>query len=253
MPISPRRRDSSVHPANVTESMSAPAPKQSDDLDVPMPTVVNFLRQLSHDLRNQLNAAELQSAYLKEIAGEGEVKEEVQRLRGMLGEMSTALQRLTSSLASPKLNEMSYEAGMFLEDLQSKVASQFAEKNSEIEWRLNVNNSVICIDPQILPQAIVELISNAFQHGRAAGKINIAAESDGELRITITEPKTAFAESTAQWGREPFRKLKHGQYGLGLHRARNIIEAHRGRLEARHDSASSSLVTTVALPVIGHK
>src|SRR3954451_5920997 len=124
-PISPRRQNSIVHPPDVTELMSARALReQSDDLVVPMPTVVNFLRQLSHDLRNQLNAAELQSAYLKEIASEGEIKDEVQRLRGMLGEMSTALQRLTISLASPKLNEMSYEAAMFLEDLQEKVANQ---------------------------------------------------------------------------------------------------------------------------------
>lgn len=217
-----------------------------------MPTVVSFVRQLSHDLRNQLNAAELQSAYLKEIATDGEIKEEVQRLRGMLGEMSSSLQGITGALASPKLNEMSYDAAMFLEDFQQKIASQFAEKKSEIDWRINVGKSVVCIDPQILLQAIVELVSNAFQHGRAEGKISIAAESDGELRITITEPKTAFTGSTAQWGREPFRNLKHGQYGLGLHRARNIIEAHRGRLEARHDPASSSLVTTVALPVVAH-
>src|SRR3954471_14607613 len=89
-PISPPRQNSFVHPSDVTESMSAPTlPEQSDALVVPMLTIVNFLRQLSHDLRNQLNAAELQSAYLKEIASEGEIKEEVQRLRGMLGEMST--------------------------------------------------------------------------------------------------------------------------------------------------------------------
>src|SRR3954453_15190255 len=113
IPISPQRRNFSVHPPYVTESMSAPViAEKSDELGVPMPTIVNFLRQLSHDLRNQLNAAELQSAYLKEIASEGEIKAEVQRLRGMLGEMSPALQRLTTSLASPKLNEMSYVAAM---------------------------------------------------------------------------------------------------------------------------------------------
>ena len=33
-----------------------------------MPDVVKFLRQLGHDLRNHLNAAELQSAYVAELA-----------------------------------------------------------------------------------------------------------------------------------------------------------------------------------------
>jgi hypothetical protein len=33
------------------------------DLQVAMPDVARFVRQLSHDLRNHLNAAELQSAF----------------------------------------------------------------------------------------------------------------------------------------------------------------------------------------------
>ena len=53
------------------------------DIQVPMAVVVRFIRQLSHDLRNDLNAAELQSAFLKEIAEDGESRRaEVQRLRG---------------------------------------------------------------------------------------------------------------------------------------------------------------------------
>ena len=32
-----------------------------------MPDIVKFIRQLGHDLRNHLNAAELQAAYLAEI------------------------------------------------------------------------------------------------------------------------------------------------------------------------------------------
>jgi K+-sensing histidine kinase KdpD len=218
-----------------------------------MSDVVRFVRQLSHDLRNQLNAADLQSAFLKEIATDDETKQEVQRLRSTLAEMTTALQRLTDALVTPRLNELSYEAVAFMEDLQQKLRSQSAERSEQLVWDVQVDDAMICIDPQILPQAFLQLIDNAFQHGRGSEPIQINASANGEMRVTMTEPKTAFAESTEDWGRAPFRKLKHGHYGLGLHRARNIIEAHRGRLEARHDSSSSSLITTVVLPVIGRK
>src|SRR5437870_530629 len=43
--------------------------------------MVKFVRQLSHDIRNNLNAVELQSAYLAELAEETEMKNEIQRLR----------------------------------------------------------------------------------------------------------------------------------------------------------------------------
>jgi len=208
------------------------------------------VRQLSHDLRNQLNAAELQSAYMKEVAEDSELKEEVQRLRGMLSEMGTSLHRLTTLLATPNLTEMQYDAKAFLEDLEQKVRTQFPEQSSEIAWDAKVGTDSINIDPQLLQQAMLELISNALQHERGSGNIAIQASTSSELRVTITEPKTGFAQSVEHWGREPFRKVKHGHYGLGLHRARNIIEAHRGRLEARHDPSSSSLITTVALPIV---
>src|SRR3979409_629368 len=67
----------------MTES-SKPSPTE---IQVSMPEVVKFIRQLAHDLRNHLNAAELQSAYLMEIAENNEVREEIKRLRGMIGQV----------------------------------------------------------------------------------------------------------------------------------------------------------------------
>jgi hypothetical protein len=43
--------------------------------------------------------------------------------------------------------------------------------------------------------------------------------------------------------------VKHGHYSLGLLRVRRIIEAHRGALDARFDATSSSLVTSIRLPL----
>ncbi len=227
---------STVHPA-------------SGDLCIPVPDVVRFIRQLSHDLRNHLNAVELQSAFLKEIATEPEVKEELQRLRAMLSEMNGALQRLTTSLATPQLTEMPYEASVFMEDWQAKQQREQPEQSAQIEWSIRAGDATLQIDPQALAQALLELTTNAFQHARGQGPIRIEAEAGEDFRIRIAEPKSDFTEPTERWGQEPFGKVKHGQYGLGLYRARNIIEAHRGRLEAHHDPAASTLFTTIVLPL----
>lgn len=215
-----------------------------------MPDVVRFVRQLSHDLRNHLNAAELQSAYVSELAEDAELKSEVKRLRGMIGEMSGALQRLTSLLTPVKLNTMPYEAVAFVEDLQQKLASQSPTQSGAIDWSVNLADASLNIDPQLLQEAFLELIGNAFQHGRVAGQLCASAEvKSGEFVFKLQEPKESFAKSTEHWGREPFQKVSHGHYGLGLHRARNIIETQRGRLDVRYDEPSSSLVTQVALPL----
>ncbi|HSH38449.1 MAG TPA: ATP-binding protein [Chthoniobacterales bacterium] len=220
------------------------------DIQVPMPVVVRFIRQLSHDLRNHLNAAELQSAFLKEIAADGEVKSEVQRLRVMLSELGTALQKLTAALAPPKLTQMPYGAPVFLEDLQQKVQNDFGADAGVFEWDVRVTGGMLNIDPQLLQQALLELLSNALRHERGEGSITITADAaGGRLLLRLREPKQAFTGSTEEWGREPFKHVKHGHYGIGLHRARGVIEAHGGELSASHDAAAGALVTTVALPI----
>ena len=225
---------------------------ESQSLTVPMTDVVRFVRQLSHDLRNSLNAVELQSAFLNEVAEDAEMKSELQRLRGMLSNMGDNLQRLTGALAEIQLVDMPYKAADLLEDLRGAIAAKFPEQSGAITWNVDVGDAIIQIDPQLLQQALLELFANAFQHERGEGQIEAKAEmAEGQFVFTLREPKTSFAHPMETWSREPFRCLRHGHYGLGLPRVRTIIEAHRGQFSAGYDSALSSLVTTVALPRAG--
>ena len=220
------------------------------DIQVPMPLVARFVRQLSHDLRNHLNAAELQSAYLNELVEDPHLKQEVKRLREMLTETGTSLQRLTNTLAPIKLTLMPYDAAAFMQDLQQKVEMQFPEESRTIDWSIAAGPANINIDPQILQPAFLELFANAFLHDRAAGRLAAEAVADeAGFTFTLKEPKSSFTDETENWGGRPFNKVKHGHYGLGLPRVRSIIEAHGGQFHARYDSPSSVLVTEIVLPI----
>src|SRR3954464_799215 len=93
----------------------------SSQAETNWPDVVRFVRQLSHDLRNHLNAIELQSAFLAEIAADDEMKEEVKRLRQMVGGMGSTLQQLSQKMAVPSPTLMPYPTNEFLEDIAKKV------------------------------------------------------------------------------------------------------------------------------------
>ena len=214
-----------------------------------MPDIVKFVRQLAHDLRNDLNAAELQSAYLIEIAENGELKDEIKRLRGMIAEVGANLQRLTVALGQPKLTEMPYSAKDFADDLRQKLTTDYPKEAAKVEWGVKLEEVELQIDPQLLLPAFLELFANAFRHDPAGGVISATAQTEnGRFVFTLREPKKNFERSTENWGREPLRHVAQGHYGLGLHRTRGIIEAHRGELNARYDKENSSLITTVTLP-----
>jgi two-component system, chemotaxis family, sensor kinase Cph1 len=230
--------------------MPAPSdPNASPEIHVSMPTVVKFVRQLAHDLRNDLNAAELQSAYLVEIAETGELKEEIKRLRGMISQVGANLQSVTVALGQPRLTDMPYSAKDFVDDLRQKLETTYSAESANVKWDIQAGDEELQIDPQLLLPALLELFGNAFRHGPAVGPISVTAGTEnGRFVFMLREPKQSFERSTENWGREPLQSVSQGHYGLGLHRTRGIIEAHGGELKARYEPDTKSLITTVTIP-----
>lgn len=221
----------------------------SQEPTIPWPQVVKFIGQFSHDIRNHLNAIELQSAFIGEIVEEGEAKAEVKRLREMTAEVGVQLRGISELLAKVEPTPMPYEAAEFVEDLRAKVTALQPEKSAEIQWRVSLGKERCEIDPQLLLEAFAELFSNALAHGRGQGPLVFeAGVADSSLVFQLREPKTKWNGSTENWGAQPLAALRHGHYALGLFRARSIFEGHHGTLQAKFDPAASALVTTVTLP-----
>lgn len=228
----------------------AAVPRKDVHDNVPWTDVVRFVRQLGHDLRNHLNAAELQAAYISELTGDAELKTEIKRLREIISGLGTTLQKITASLSPVKPELMPYRATDFVEDLRKKVANDLSKENAAINWDTQLDDVTLNIDPQLLTQAFVELLKNAFQHGRTEGAIVAAVKIDnGRFVFALHEPKKGFDLPTDNWGCAPLGNASQGHYGLGLNRARAIVEVHNGELQARYDSKSSALITTIILPV----
>ena len=233
--------------------MTGAAPEDpGNSLSIPWIDTVRFIRQLSHDLRNHLNAIELQSAYINEMNGDEELKKEIKRLREMISGLTSALQKLSIGLGDIKPDLISYRVSDFVADLRKRIAREFPNNSDEITWDVEAGDAVLNIDPEFLQQAFIELFANAFRHGRGEGALIAAATTEkNRFLFTLREPKKRFELSTANWGREPLRKISQGHYGLGLNRVRAILEAHSGKMDAQYDSNGSMLVTTLTLPASG--
>jgi K+-sensing histidine kinase KdpD len=231
--------------------MSEDSLEDYPELSVRWSDLVRFVRQLSHDLRNDLNAAELQAAFLGELAGENaELKKEVKRLREMISKLAANLQGVSSALGQINLHEIPYRVSEFVEDLREKLNKDFPDQSASVKWEVHLSEEMFEIDPQLLLGALLELFRNAFQHGGGKGEITVSAWIDnGIFGLTIREPKEGFDLPTEKWGREPLAKVRQGHYGLGLNRVRVILEAHGGNLGAHYESATSELVTRATVPI----
>ena len=222
-----------------------------DSLTVPWSDTVRFVRQLSHDLRNDLNAIELQSAYIAELTQDQELTSEIKRLREVVSGMNSTLQLISRAVGEVAPNLVAYPADEFLTDMRTQIERKFPKENHEITWDVQLQDGILNIDPQLFQEVFVELFANAFQHDRGNGPVVARARiSDGQFLFSLHEPKAAFSSETQNWGRQPFRNIRQRHYGLGLNRVRAIIEAHGGELQAQYDPKAATLVSTMALPML---
>src|SRR5947207_13826410 len=99
-----------------------------DSLNVPWIDTVRFVQQLSHDLRNHLNAIGLQSAYLSELEPNPELKGEIKRLREMISGLTALLQNLSRRVAAVKAELIPCRASDSVRDHRRTLAHEVANE-----------------------------------------------------------------------------------------------------------------------------
>ncbi len=234
-----------------SRSTEAPDPVPEGAGTLPAETIrwdnfVKFVRQLSHDLRNQLNAAQLQAALIGELMSDPELKPEVVRLRELVSKLGGTLQNLSAAVAPPHPTCLSYPATDFVGDLQKTIARDFPKQSHRVKWEVSLNGAMLNIDLGLINGAAAELFDNAFRYN---GNAQIAAHArieDGRFVLQLREQKEAELDPT-EWN-ELLGAVKHGHYGLGLRRARAIAAAHGGELTNEWDAGSSTLTSRLILP-----
>jgi signal transduction histidine kinase len=231
-------------------------PAASSAPAVPWERVERFVGQLTHDVRNGLNALELQLTFLGEISTDPEAVEEVRRLRRTLGDVTRQLQVMKTATGKAFPQLLNYPAADLFEDLRERFERQNPAAGNKVSWEIETGDALLTVDPELTINALLELLTNALHFGEESGEVvRFSARVDGGAArmavVTLSEPKPASAPPilTENWGLEPLRSAKRSGYGLGLFRARRIIEAQGGALAAGFSLPGCVLTTTINLPL----
>lgn len=173
-------------------------------LSVPLPRVINFVRQVTHDVRNGLNAIDLQAAFVAELAGDGEVGEELGKLRKMVCHVTGDMQELSGRFGELRPMMMEYPVAELVQGVKEAVEEEFETQAKRIVWEVKVGDDEMDMDYTLLLKVLTELTRNAIYFREGDQAIHFTVWSDKvnvvfELRQSRAQPVTGESE----WGRAP--------------------------------------------------
>ena len=209
----------------------------------------SFLRQLSHDVRNDLNAMELLISCVEDEGAEVDVRNALTQLHEAVRYGARRMLRVSRAVQLPDKDCVAYPVDLLAEDLRDRLKVERPELAARIEWIFPGQRTVIQVDATLVLEALTELLDNAASFATGAHKVVTRVEpGEGNIRWSIEQHATEEPLNVQQWGRRPLMTSRRGHYGLGLFRVRRILQVHGAVLSYRFDGNISKLVTEVVFP-----
>ncbi len=172
-----------------------------------------FVRQLGHDIRNDLNALSLEAALLKELVNDPEAATSAARIQSQLRDIANRLKDLSSRYALPAPQPGPVTVAELASHLQSTIGS------GQMDWEIAGDGSVHT-DVVLLARAFRELAQNAIERSKGQ-KPQAILESgkNGGATLTLREKGEEYA-----WPVSAFEAPKAGHYGAGIPIAAAILQ-----------------------------
>ncbi|GIX18167.1 MAG: hypothetical protein KatS3mg119_2353 [Rhodothalassiaceae bacterium] len=147
----------------------------------------------------------------------------------------------------PELRPRTVAIAALFRRIARLVQAELAARGIRLETEVRPRNLELRADPELLEQALLNLVWNARDalDGRPDGRIRLAAGLDraGRVEITVADNGPGVPEELGERIFLPFFTTKPGGEGIGLALVRRIVVAHRGRIACRRAEGGGAVFT----------
>lgn len=219
-------------------------------------TLGAFAAELAHEVKNPLNAMNIQMAVLeREIH---DIKKLGSREKKELLEIVTIVQKELNRLSgfveeclhfskTGELNKSNVDVSDILNEIVSLLLPQAQLYGIHIEF--NIMNALpkVMIDRDKIKQAILNILINGIEAMPDGGTLQVSAKYVGqEIAISCQDTGPGVPDEIRDKIFHLFYTTKDGGTGIGLSFAQNIVQAHGGTMRLETSSRGSKFV--IALP-----
>lgn len=204
----------------------------------------DFIATVSHELRTPLTSLNMSL----DIFANGLLGPVNERQRDLLATAKDDAERLTK-LVKELLELARLESGhdtmvkeaitpqQLIETGLKPLRLPLREKQIELDIQVDQRITELQGDPQHLSWVLTNLISNALRYTDPGGRVTIAVQPDNEMILfTVSDTGRGIPPDALESIFEKFIQIKQGNdttpgsVGLGLAIARQVVEAHGGRI-----------------------
>lgn len=230
-------------------------------------TRINFVNQVSHELKTPLTNIRMYAELLAErfsdsTSGDASDREDASRRLEIIIAESCRLSRLignvlTFSQQQRRQVELKFRPGR-IDDTIQKVIDQFQPMlaaQGVATTFVRGAGAGVCFDADAVEQILVNLLSNVEKYAAQGGRLRIASHQDGErttIRVADAGPGIPPALRDAVF--QPFFRMsnrldKPAGTGIGLSIARGLARLHQGDLRLEDSAVGATFQLDLHTPL----
>lgn len=222
----------------------------------------NLIATLSHELKTPLTSLAMGAELMEESmrgAMTDNQRELLETIHDDIGRMTTIAGNLLdasrTTVARIGVERRAIQLDRIVRDACRPLALQAAEKNIHLEVIAESGRPLaIWGDPIKLPWVITNLVGNSLRYTPSGGRITIELRREEKIaRTVVRDTGTGIAPEMMPrifepYSQSPESSAEMGSAGLGLYIAKEIVEAHNGRIFAE-SSPGDGTTFTIDIPI----
>ena len=205
-----------------------------------------FLAIMSHELRTPLNAIlGFSEIFMQQLMGPlgspkymeyaGDIHGSGQHLLAIINDILDLAKAESGKL---ELAEEAVDINAIMEATLRMCQGKANESHVEIQYEGDDSGTRVFVDPRLMRQVALNLVSNAVKFTPAGGlvTINLRVSAASGLTLIVKDTGIGIAAKDIDRVLRPFEQVesalsrRHGGTGLGLPYSKKVIEIHGGRL-----------------------
>lgn len=194
---------------------------------------INHYEELLHEIKSPIDIIRAHAKHLKDnyMRDEVSIDEYLSIIIDETERLYLLLRNIEESVKKVNIRPSLCDINCIIKDVISKLKHEISDKDVTIRFSPDSEMPKIYIDVSKLYQVLINLIKNAVRSVEPGGEVEIKAEADERLKITVKDNGCGIKSSDLDRIFEPFFTTAPGGTGLGLFIVNKIIDAHGGKLE----------------------